>query len=640
MSDANQDVREIATTTFATLVRLMALESGSSLPSCMSQELEAERTQQRKFVTQLLEPSKAEHYKLPINVNAELRPYQQDGLNWLVFLKKYRLHGILCDDMGLGKTLQTICIMASMHFERERLLQAQGNGHGGDEKPAIPSLVICPSTLTRHWQHEIKTYTDSLKAILYVGTREERSRLLRTFPQFDVIITSYETIRSDIQDFADLTFFYCVLDEGHVIKTPTTKLSQSVKRLKAEHRLLLSGTPVQNNVLELWSLFDFLMPGFLGSEKKFNERFSKPILASRDAKASSHRQVEGQKALDALHKQVLPFVMRRLKEDVLHDLPPKILQDYYCDMTETQRRLYDDYLEHEASMQSAVDASGPRKGGLFGGLQYLRKLCNHPLLVAKDPQGIKAIAKLKISMDSLHHLEESPKLQALRQLLLDCGIGQDKKEGVVEKDDFATSSGNAVSPHRVLIFCQMKQMIDMIERDLLTTHLAGVSWLRLDGSTPHDKRHALVQQFNADPSIDLMLLTTSVGGLGLNLTGADTVIFVEHDWNPSKDLQAMDRAHRLGQKRTVNVYRLITRGTLEEKIMGLQRFKTHISSSVVNDQNRAMADMETDGVLDLLASDTDAKPAKSKKAGKISMKEVLAELQNSEMTGDYGDEFQ
>lgn len=273
----------------------------------------------------------------------------------------------------------------------------------------------------------------------------------------------------------------------------------------------------------------------------------------------------------------------------MNDLPPKIIQDYYCELSDLQKSMYDRFATSPAKQDAEdqvqksngdVDKSG--KQHVFQSLQYLRKLCNHPALVDKNTPS--------------QDIENAPKLLALkyvfpflvvsisftdvvrmgRQLLHDCGIGKNADDGGdgadSPHDPLDATTDVAVSQHRVLIFCQLKQMLDIIEKDLFKAHMPTVTYMRLDGSTEPNKRHAVVQTFNGDPSIDCLLLTTHVGGLGLTLTGADTVIFVEHDWNPMKDLQAMDRAHRLGQKKVVNVYRLITRGTLEEKIMGYVSF--------------------------------------------------------------------
>ncbi|TKY89152.1 hypothetical protein EX895_001683 [Sporisorium graminicola] len=612
MSDNDEKVRLVATNTFASLVKMVPLEAGLPDPPGFSNDLLQRRETERKFLTQLLDGSKVEPYRIPVKINAKLRKYQQDGVNWMAFLAKYQLHGILCDDMGLGKTLQSICILSSKHFERaERYKLTQA----ADAKP-LPSLIICPPTLTGHWCHEIKQYANNLRPLLYSGLPAERARLQAEIPRYDAVVMSYDVVRNDIAALSQISWNYCILDEGHVIRSAKTKTTKAVKLIRANHRLLLSGTPIQNNVLELWSLFDFLMPGFLGTERSFHERFGKPIIASRDGKLSSKEQEAAALALEALHKQVLPFLLRRLKEDVLDDLPPKIIQDIECDLGDIQKQLYDDFSkeqnedEAEAFAGATASAGGKEssadKQHVFKSLQYMRKLVNHPSLVLTDdnPKHVAIKQKLVKSGGSLNDISHSPKLQALRQLLLDCGIGQGGGGGGAAgsgsaSSDLVGSEENAVSQHRVLIFCQLKQMIDIIQRDLFAALMPSVSYMRLDGSVSAEKRHSIVQTFNADPSIDVLLLTTQVGGLGLTLTGADTVIFVEHDWNPMKDLQAMDRAHRLGQKKVVNVYRLITKNTLEAKIMGLQRFKLNVANSVVNQQNAGMDSMETEQILDL-----------------------------------------
>lgn len=603
MSDQDINVRNLATHCFATLIRLLPLEGGVPDPPDLSSELMKQKLREREFLEHLLDPAKIESYEIPLPINAELRSYQQSGVNWLAFLNRYKLHGILCDDMGLGKTLQSICILASDHFVKEKKQNS-----GKSEDVLWQSLVVCPPTLTGHWVYEVSKFVTKkyLNPLHYTGPPAERSKLRCFVPDHNLIVASYDIVRNDIQFFSQIKWNYVILDEGHIIKNGKTKSSKAIKQLTAQHRLILSGTPIQNNVLELWSLFDFLMPGFLGSERQFMARYSKPILQSRDAKSSSREQEAGVLAMEALHRQVLPFLLRRVKEDVLQDLPPKITQDYYCELSPLQEQLYEDFARTQANQNIADALQIPDLGGeesapkaqshVFQALQYLRKVCNHPKLVIKPqhPEYERISAKLKESNSSLSDIHHSAKLPALKQLLLDCGIGVDS----------ATGTEAVVSQHRALIFCQLKSMLDIIEKDLLKQHLPGVTYLRLDGSVPAGSRHALVQRFNADPSIDLLLLTTQVGGLGLNLTGADTVIFVEHDWNPMRDLQAMDRAHRIGQKRVVNVYRLITKGTLEEKIMGLQKFKMMTANTVISQENSSLLSMGTDQLLDLFSLDS------------------------------------
>jgi TATA-binding protein-associated factor len=594
MSDSDSGVRLIATTAFATLVKLVPLEAGIPDPLGLPQTLLEGRDRERKFIAQMLDPKKVEPFEIPVAIKAELRSYQQEGVNWLAFLNRYHLHGVLCDDMGLGKTLQTLCIVASDHHLRAEEFAKTG----APDVRRLPSLIVCPPTLTGHWKQEIRTYAPFLNAVTYAGPPSERGKVRSQLNDADVVITSYDIARNDVEILAPINWNYCVLDEGHLIKNPKAKVTMAVKRFASNHRLILSGTPIQNNVLELWSLFDFLMPGFLGTEKVFQDRFAKPIAASRFAKSSSKEQEAGALAIESLHKQVLPFLLRRLKEEVLNDLPPKILQNYYCDLSDLQKKLFEDFTKKESKSLQEMAGSGDKeaKQHIFQALQYMRKLCNSPALVMKEGHKQYAATQALLAKEgtSLKDPKHAPKLTALRDLLVDCGIGVEPTDngGVPTADQ-------AVSQHRALIFCQMKEMLDMVEGTVLKKMLPSVTFSRLDGSVEASKRQDIVNRFNSDPSIDCLLLTTSVGGLGLNLTGADTVIFVEHDWNPQKDLQAMDRAHRIGQKKVVNVYRLITRGTLEEKILNLQRFKIDVASTVVNQQNAGLGTMETDQILDL-----------------------------------------
>lgn len=598
MSDSNQDVRNISTTTFASIIKLVPLEEGIADPEGLPEDLMVGRERERDFISQMMDPSKAKPFKLPVAIKATLRKYQQDGINWLAFLNKYHLHGILCDDMGLGKTLQTICIIASDQYLRQ---EDYSKTNSVETRP-LPSLIICPPSLTGHWENEFEQYAPFLKIIVYAGGPSTRIPLREKLGTADIVITSYDVARNDLEAISKYDYNYCILDEGHIIKNAQSKLAKAVKQISANHRLILTGTPIQNNVVELWSLFDFLMPGFLGTEKMFQERFAKPISASRNSKTSSKEQEAGVLALEALHKQVLPFMLRRLKEDVLSDLPPKIIQDYYCELSDLQKQLYQDFAKKqknvvEKDIENTTDTDN--KQHIFQALQYMRKLCNHPALVLSPnhPQLHQVEQYLKQTGMDLHDVTNAPKLNALRTLLFECGIGEEDMDRKTQ-NNYLTSQ-NVISQHRALIFCQLKDMLDMVENDLFKRYMPSVTYMRLDGSVDPRDRQKVVKKFNEDPSIDCLLLTTKVGGLGLNLTGADTVIFVEHDWNPMNDLQAMDRAHRLGQKKVVNVYRIITKGTLEEKIMGLQKFKMNIASTVVNQQNSGLASMDTHQLLDL-----------------------------------------
>ncbi|KAF7266582.1 hypothetical protein GWI33_020089 [Rhynchophorus ferrugineus] len=580
--------------------------------------LNKRRDKEREFLQNLLSPSSIPDYIVPVPIGAELRSYQQAGVNWLAFLNKYKLHGILCDDMGLGKTLQSICILSGDHYYRE---QKYKECKSADSVP-LPSLVVCPPTLIGHWVYEVEKFVNHkyLKPLQYSGSPVEREKLRKKFRKYNLIVASYDVVRKDNVFISNIKWNYVILDEGHIIKNGKTRTSLAIKNLTANHRLILSGTPIQNNVLELWSLFDFLMPGFLGTEKQFTAKYSRPILASRDPKCSTKDQEAGALAMEALHRQVLPFLLRRMKEDVLDDLPPKITQDYYCELSHLQEQLYEDFSKSQAhqTLQDSISSGATANSiqgntHIFQALRYLQNVCNHPKLVLNKthPQYQTIIDQLQQQNSKLEDIAHSAKLPALKQLLNDCGIGITPDNNI-----YKDSTEIVINQHRALVFCQLKAMLNIIENDLFKKHMPTVTYLRLDGSVPPAMRHSIVTRFNNDPSIDVLLLTTQVGGLGLNLTGADTVIFVEHDWNPMKDLQAMDRAHRIGQKKVVNVYRLITRSTLEEKIMGLQKFKVQTANTVISGENSQMETMGTEQLLDLFSN----KPSYSRGEGSSTSK--------------------
>ena len=640
MSDQAAEVRTGVAYAFGQLMRLLPLQPacrarGDAAYAHFTDELYARAQREQRFLDQLLDGTKLEGYRLPFSINGQLRKFQQEGINWLMFLQRYHLHGILCDDMGLGKTLQTLCAIGAACAQAEN-----------EAARTLPSLIVCPSTLVAHWVSETRKFIAGtvLRPVAYVGTPAERAAVREALGPRALLVASYESVRKEAAALARVRFNYCVLDEGHMIKNARSKLTQAVKQLHALNRLILTGTPIQNNVLELWSLFDFLMPGFLGSERDFAERYSAPILQSRKPACSEKEREAGLLAMEALHKQVQPFLLRRVKEDVLGDLPPKIVQDYVVDLSPLQAMLYQDFsdnserlLEQAAAAASASAAAGTsttssepqtgatggattgnnRTGGLFQALQYFRKICDHPALVLtpNHPLRAKALASLAAQQRELDDVRNSAKLVALRDLLLQCGIGTDDDAAAISSSSSSSSSSLSLSAsgdlvdagtatqHRVLVFAQYKAFLDIVERDLFQRCMPSVTYMRLDGNVPPSQRAVIVDKFNSDPTVDVLLLTTQVGGLGLTLTGADVVIFLEHDWNPSKDLQAMDRAHRIGQTKVVNVYRVITRGTIEEKIMGLQRFKTHLANTVVTREKEGslLTTLDVANMLDLLS---------------------------------------
>ncbi|CAI9108802.1 OLC1v1008493C4 [Oldenlandia corymbosa var. corymbosa] len=611
MSDCDSSVRQSVTHSFAALVPLLPLARGVPEPAGLSTGLTRNK-EDAQFLEQLIDNSQIDDYNLCTELKVTLRRYQQEGINWLAFLKRFNLHGVLCDDMGLGKTLQASAIVASDVAER---------AFANSDNHYPPSIIICPSTLVAHWVYEIEKFIDNsvLTTLQYVGSAQDRISLQSQFDKHNVIVTSYDVVRKDIDYLKELFWNYCILDEGHIIKNSKSKVTIAVKQLKSQHRLILSGTPIQNNVLDLWSLFDFLMPGFLGTERQFQATYGKPLLAARDSKCSAKDAEAGALAMEALHKQVMPFLLRRTKDEVLSDLPEKIIQDRYCDLSPLQLKLYEQFsgshVKQEISSMvkvhdsdaGEVNRSTKPSSHVFQALQYLLKLCSHPLLVLpeKFPETLSPTMSELFPgrtdySSELHNIHHSPKLVALQEILEECGIG-------IEGSNSEGSVG--VGEHRVLIFAQHKALLDIIERDLFRVHMKNVTYLRLDGSVEPEKRFDIVKAFNSDPTIDALLLTTHVGGLGLNLTSADTLVFMEHDWNPMRDHQAMDRAHRLGQKKVVNVHRLIMRGTLEEKVMSLQRFKVSVANAVINADNASLKTMNTDQLLDLFTKAENTKGA-------------------------------
>eukprot|EP00887_Chlorella_sp_A99_P001519 scaffold8.g1519.t1 len=673
MSDPLPTARALAARAFAGVVALLPLVQGAEPPPGLDDEQRQTLEREASFLRQLLEGSTSggsatAAVELPVAVRGELRQYQREGVAWLAFLRRFGLHGVLADDMGLGKTLQATAVIAAATHEARAAAGAGG-------PPPRPSLIACPSTLVAHWPFEIGKFVaeEVLRPLQYSGTPSERASLRGQLARHDVLVMSYEHLRADADWVASIDWLYCVLDEGHAIRNPASKASartasdaclalavatvaQAAKRVRARHRLLLSGTPIQNGVGELWALFDFLMPGFLGSERAFHARYGRALAAARAGRrgggGGGAEAEAGVLALDSLHRQVTPFILRRTKDQVLSDLPPKVIQDLVVEPSPLQAALYEDFAQSQAMqaitgvVQSGALAAGGggAEGGagphVFQALSYLRKLCSHPLLVL-DPgveQHVAAVQRVlgaKAAADwpgataaIAEHLSHAPKLAALRELLLDCGIGREGG-GKRDADDESAgvlaggAEGGDGAGHRVLVFAHLKALLDLVESQARCLGAGagagaggtawamrgsvwvlaplGVAHLRIDGGVEAGERFRRVQRFNADPTIEVMLLTTQVGGLGLNLTSADTVVFLEHSWNPQQDLQAMDRAHRLGQRRTVNVYRLIVRGTLEEQVLSLQRFKLEVAAAVVNADNLSLDTMDTSAVLDLMA---------------------------------------
>jgi hypothetical protein len=467
----------------------------------------------QKFWNLITAFNQLEDVDVPAEVQAELRPYQKHGFNWLWFLYTYGLNGILADDMGLGKTLQTLVTLKKAK----------------DQDGQMPSLIVCPTSVVFNWQKETEKFTPDLSVMNLTGS--DRLRQLKTIPKTDIIITSYALLRRDYKILRQLPFRYIILDESQNIKNIETQTAQASKELNAQHRLALSGTPVENRLTELWSAFDFLMPGLLMDLEEFKYQYVTPI-----------EERGNQDAERRLKKQISPFILRRLKRDVAKDLPDKVENIKYCELLPEQQTLYMDILEKtREEMNSKMTAQGGvNQSMMLSALLRLRQVCCHPDL-------------LKSSF--AHEGVGSGKFLELQEMLLD----------IIDEG------------HRVLLFSQFVEMLDIVKQWLESR---GIRHEYLTGQT--QDRQARVERFNQDSSIPVFLISLKAGGTGLNLTGADYVIHYDPWWNPAAEEQATDRAHRIGQTKTVFVYRFIARGTVEEKIMRLKEKKQNLVDSVIS----------------------------------------------------------
>ncbi len=471
----------------------------------------------RKFMDEAQRGKPVERVNIPARIGKPLRAYQREGIDWFYFLRKYRFGGILADDMGLGKTLQALCLMVM------------------NPVPGKPSVVICPKTLLFNWEDEVTKFFPEMSTLVISGAPNERQALLKRAKKYDLVITSYPSVKKDEASYAKLKFNYCLIDEAQYIKNHRTQNAKSVKSIHADYRLALTGTPLENSVSEIWSLFDFVMPGFLGSNHAFGERFERPIMKNGD-----------RDALETLRKKTSCFMLRRTKENVLKELPSKIQQVSHCQLGDDQNILYQEILKNvKQDISDAVETRGFAKSQIhiLAGLTKLRQVCNHPVLLLKDKDYEKY---------------SSAKLDLFLELV-----------------DEIVSSGR-----KVLVFSQFTRMLDILEKEL---DKRGVRHLYLSGKTKHRKE--LVDEFNGDAGIPVFLISLKAGGTGLNLVSADNVIIFDPWWNPSVENQAIDRAHRIGQKKTVNVYRLIVKGTIEEKIVQLQMKKKSLFDTMVGESD-------------------------------------------------------
>ncbi|MBU2638557.1 MAG: DEAD/DEAH box helicase [Nanoarchaeota archaeon] len=467
---------------------------------------------------------------LPAEFKGELREYQKAGYNWMHFLKEFSFGGCLADDMGLGKTAQVLCM----------LLHEKGQGI------KAPSLIVVPTSLVFNWVNEVKKFAPSLE--VYVHHGQERLRSIRDILKkgADLIITTYGTLRNDAEIFRETQFHYIVLDESQSIKNPLSKNSKSVFGLKSGHRLVLTGTPIENNTMELWSQFAFLNPGLLGSMERFKRTFASRIETGKDkAKAETLKAI------------LNPFLLCRKKENVAKELPEKQITLLYCKMKPKQREVYDYWRERfRDEIKETIRAQGfmQSRMKILAGLTKLRQICNHPLLVDESFTGDSG--KFNILIDNILNVIEGG--------------------------------------HKCLIFSSFVKTLHIF-RDYFTKN--NISFSYLDGSTTNRKN--VVETFQSNNEIKVFLISLKAGGLGLNLTAADYVFVVDPWWNPAAEMQAIDRAHRIGQDKKVFVYKAITKDSVEEKILEMQQKKLDLVKNIITVEDGIFKALDREDILAL-----------------------------------------
>ncbi len=471
-------------------------------------------------------------FMVPEELEETLRGYQKHGFHWLRTLDACGFGGILADDMGLGKTIQIITLLL-------------------DEKISVsrntPSLIIAPSSLIYNWENEIKHFAPQLKTVAVVGTKSQRREVLSTYSEYDVIITSYDLLKRDIELYDHLCFRFQVIDEAQNIKNFSTANAKCVKQIKAQTRYALTGTPIENRLSELWSIFDFLMPGFLYTYSKFRDKFENPIVKNGEIGATK-----------GLTRLIGPFVLRRLKKDVLKELPEKQEYDIYGKLQGKQHKLY---VANALKLKEKIEATGDETFGnnkieILSELMKLRQICCDPSLCYSDYEGESA--KLDMCMDMISN-----------------GI-----------------SGG----HKILLFSQFTSMLDIVSKRL---HEENIDYYLLTGATSKEARARLVEAFNNDDT-KVFLISLKAGGVGLNLTGADMVIHYDPWWNVAAENQASDRAHRIGQDKVVSIFKLITKGTIEERIRELQKRKAQLADNVLNGDTISLSSLSKNELLSIL----------------------------------------
>ena len=469
-----------------------------------------ERLQQLNEVDRL--PEKA----LPGGLEADLRAYQQEGYNWMRFLQKNGFGGCLADDMGLGKTLQAIALLM----------------HAREMDEQATSLVVVPASILHNWKKECQRFAPSLKVFPHVGI--QRNKSLENFSYYHVILSTYHTVRQDIEKLASFRFSYVILDESQMIKNPASKLYQSILELQADHRMVLTGTPIENSLTDLWSQINFVNPGLLGTLNFFKKSFVVPIEKRNDEIRESK-----------LKELINPFILRRTKDEVAKELPPVHEQIRYCNMTDGQKRIYEEEksLARNSILENLEEVGLERSSMIvLQALTRLRQIANHPDLV-EDLEGFDSGKFMEVYRDI---------------------------ENVVSEG------------HKVLLFSSFVKHLNLFRTQL---DQDGYGYAYLTGSLNPSQREKAVTQFQNDPGCSLFLVSLKAGGVGLNLTAADYVFILDPWWNPAAEMQALNRAHRIGQEKNVFVYRFISNESIEEKIQRLQERKRELAATFVSSNN-------------------------------------------------------
>ncbi|XP_020498616.2 DNA excision repair protein ERCC-6 [Labrus bergylta] len=496
-----------------------------------------------------------EGFKVPGFLWKKLFKYQQTGVRWMWELHCQQAGGILGDEMGLGKTIQVICFLAGLSYSK---LRTRGSNYR--YVGLGPTVIVCPATVMHQWVKEFHTWWPPFRVAVLHETGSFTSNKEKLIPEIaachGILITSYSAVRNMQESLQRYDWHYIILDEGHKIRNPNAGVTTACKQFRTPHRFILSGSPMQNNLKELWSLFDFVFPGKLGALPVFMEQFSVPITMGGYSNASPVQVQTAFKCASVLRDTINPYLLRRMKADVKANLslPDKNEQVLFCRLTEDQRQVYQSFLDSKEVYQIL---NGDMM--VFSGLIALRKICNHPDLFSGGPRMLRGIPEDQLTEEEhFGYWKRSGKLMVVESLLRLWF-----KQG-----------------HRVLLFTQSRQMLEILE---VFVRENSYTYLKMDGTTPIATRQPLIARYNEDKSIFIFLLTTKVGGLGVNLTGANRVILYDPDWNPSTDTQARERAWRIGQTQQVTIYRLLTAGTIEEKIYHRQIFKQFLTNRVLKD---------------------------------------------------------